>query len=116
MDQRSRIVAMGAYLIPLFGWLYIFLFARKNVLALYHLKQSIGLVLFLCAITVGWVVVGWILAWIPYMSVLSIALFALVVAAYLYGLIIWLMGLSNAFRAQTVPLPLFGEWASRLPI
>jgi uncharacterized membrane protein len=116
MNQRSKITAMLAYLGPVIGWLYIFLFARKNLLALYHLKQAIGLVLFLFATTLGWVVVGWVVAWIPYMSVLSIALFALVLAAYLYGFVAWLIGLSNALRARTVPLPLFGKWANRLPI
>src|SRR5687768_9770908 len=107
MNQRSRIVAMCAYLIPVFAWLYIFFFERKNLLALYHLKQSIGLLLFLLTTTLGWMVIGWIIAWIPYMSVLSIALFALVLTAYLYGLVAWLMGLSNALRARMVPLPLF---------
>jgi uncharacterized membrane protein len=116
MNQRSRIVAMCAYLIPVFAWLYIFFFERKNLLALYHLKQSIGLVLFLLAATLAWMVVGWVVAWIPYMAVLSIALFALVLAAYLFALVAWLMGLSNALRARTMPLPLFGEWASSLPI
>ena len=109
-------MALLAYLIPVFSWLYIFFFERKNLLAVYHLKQAIGLVLFLFATTFGWAVVAWVLAWIPYLSVLSIALFALVLAAYLFGLVAWLIGLNNALRARAVPLPLFGQWASRLPI
>ncbi len=116
MNQRSRIIAACAYFIPLLGWLYIFFLQRKNQLAVYHLKQSIGLVLFLFAVTLGWMVVGWVIAWIPYGAVLSIALFALVVAAYLYGSAAWLMGLINALRARTISLPLFGEWADHLPI
>jgi uncharacterized membrane protein len=105
-----------AYLIPIFGWLYVFFFQRKNSLAVYHLKQSIGLVLFLVATIVGWAVVGWALAWIPYMAALSIALFTVVIAAYLYGIVALILGLSNALSARPVPLPLFGQRASRLPI
>ena len=116
MNRLSRIPAVLAYLVPFLGWLYVYFFQRKNSLALYHLKQSVGLVLFLIATTVGWVVVGWVIAWIPYMFVLSIALFGVVFAAYLYGIVAWIVGLSNALRARPVPLPLFGEWASRLPI
>jgi uncharacterized membrane protein len=104
------------YLVPVIGWLYVLFFQRKNSLAIYHLRQSIGLVLFLVAATVSWVAVGWILAWIPYMAVLSIALFAIVIVAYLYGIVAWILGLSNALSARQTPLPLFGQWANRLPI
>jgi uncharacterized membrane protein len=105
-----------AYLVPVIGWLYVLFFQRKNSLAVYHLKQSIGLFVFLVATTVGWAVVGWALAWIPYMAVLGIALFAIVIAAYFYGVVAWILGLSNALSARRAPLPLFGQWASRLPI
>jgi uncharacterized membrane protein len=95
---------------------YVLVFQHQNSLALYHLKQSIGLVLGLAMVTAGWIVIGWVLAWIPYLFVFSIALFALVLATYIYGIVAWLLGISNALRAQLMPLPLFGVWASRLPI
>jgi uncharacterized membrane protein len=116
MNKSSRLPAVLTYLLPVIGWLYVFFFQRKNSLALYHLRQSLGLVVFLVAATAGWAVVGWVLAWIPYLSVLSIALFAIVIAAYFYGVIAWILGLINAFSALQTPLPLFGHWASRLPI
>ena len=116
MRRSSRIPAVVAYLIPIIGWLYVLFFQRKNSLAVYHLKQSIGLVLFLVAITAGWAVIAWVLAWIPYMAVLGIALFAIVIAIYLYGLVAWILGLINALNGRLTPLPLFGQWASRLPI
>jgi hypothetical protein len=50
------------------------------------------------------------------MAVLGIALFAIVIAAYFYGLVAWIWGLINAFSYRQAPLPLFGQWASRLPI
>ncbi|MGD0613644.1 MAG: hypothetical protein ABSB41_19275 [Anaerolineales bacterium] len=116
MNRPSRLPAVLAYLVPVIGWLYVLFFQRKNSLAVYHLRQSIGPVLFLVATTAGWVAVGWVLARIPYMAVRSIALFAIVIVAYLYGIVAWIMGLSNALSARQTSLPLFGQWASRLPI
>ena len=111
----SRIGAALAYL-PIVGWLYVIVAHRQNGLAIYHLKQSIGLVLYLIVVLVSWAVVAWILAWIPYAFVVSIALFALVIAAYLYALVALFWGMRNALSAGMVPLPVFGERANRLPI
>jgi uncharacterized membrane protein len=116
MNKSSRLPAVLAYLLPVIGWLYVFFFQRKNAFAVYHLRQSIGLVFFLIATAVSWIIVGWVLAWIPYAAVLSIALFAIVITAFIYGFIAWFMGMSHAFRELQIPLPLFGEWANRLPI
>ena len=116
MNRPSRLPAVLTYLLPIFGWFYVLFFQRKNPLAVYHLKQSAGLVLFLGAAVAGWGAVGWLLAWIPYMAVLSMALFAIVIVAFLFGITAWILGLSNALRGRRAPLPFFGEWASRLPI
>ena len=116
MNRSSRLPAVLAYLLPVLGWLYVFVFERRNSFALYHLRQAIGLVVFLVVILVAWGVVGWLLAWIPYLGILSIALFALVVSAYIYGIVAWLIGIFNALSDRESPLPLFGRWASRLPI
>ena len=115
MNRSSRLPAVLAYLVPVIGWFYVLFFHHKNSLAVYHLKQSIGLVFFLVVTTASWIVVGWVIAWIPYMAVLSMALFAIVIVAYLYGIVAWILGLSNALRARMTPLPFFGQWASRLP-
>jgi len=116
MNRPSRLPAVLTYLVPVIGWLYVIFFQRKNSLAIYHLKQSIGLVLFLVTTTASWFAVAWVMAWIPFMDILSIALFAIVIVAYLYGCVAWILGLGNALSARPTPLPLFGEWASRLPI
>lgn len=114
-DTVTRASAALAY-IPILGWLYVILMQRRNVLALFHLKQSIGWVLFLVLVLTGWALVAWILAWIPYAFIVSIALFALVIAAYLYGAVALFLGVRNALSARAVPLPLFGERANHLPI
>ena len=115
MNDPARISAAIAY-IPVLGWLYVFFLQRKNSLAIYHLRQSIGLILFMIAVLAVWAVIAWLLAWIPFMAVLSAALFALVIAAYLYAVLIWVTGLLRALRSQSIPLPVFGHWADRLPI
>jgi hypothetical protein len=50
------------------------------------------------------------------MAVISISLFALVIAAYLFGAAAWVMGILNALKRTLTPLPIFGRWANRLPI
>jgi uncharacterized membrane protein len=115
MNDLSRFSAVAAY-VPIIGWLYVYVFQRKNELANFHLKQSIGLVLFLVSALVSWAVVAWGLAWIPYMGALGMALFTLVMAAYVFGAVAWILGLIHSLRGQMVPLPWFGSWATRLPI
>ncbi len=115
MSRTSPVPAVLAYL-PIIGWLYVRFFERDNDLAIFHLKQSIGLFLFLAGTVVGWGVIAWLLTWIPYMAVLGAAFFAVVIAAYLYGAVAWILGLLNALRSRLTPLPLFGRWADRLPI
>jgi uncharacterized membrane protein len=116
MNTPARLPALLAYLIPVIGWLYVFFFQRKNTFAIFHLRQAVGLFLFLVATIVTWGAIAWVMAWIPYMAVLGIALFTIVIAACLYGLVAWVMGMTNALRNRLVPLPIFGQWANRLPI
>ncbi|MBX3084403.1 MAG: hypothetical protein KF716_22390 [Anaerolineae bacterium] len=115
MSQGSSVPAVIAYL-PILGWLYVYLFQRKNSLALFHLRQSIGLFLFLLGVFVGWVVLAYVLALVPYMAVISVSLFAIVIAAYIFGVVAWVMGILNALKQTSTPLPFFGRWATRLPI
>lgn len=102
--------------IPVIGWVYIDVAQRSNALAVYHLRQAVGLCLFLMGTLATWIVVAYVLAWLPLMVVVSVALFTVVIAAYAYGVVAWVMGLSNALRNRAVPLPVFGRWANRLPI
>jgi uncharacterized membrane protein len=116
MTKNARIPAALVYLLPIIGWLYVGFFHRKNDLAIFHLRQSIGLCLFLVGVLIAWAVVATLIAFIPYMAVLSIALFTLVIAAYMVGFVVWLMGITHALNHRLIPLPFFGQYASRLPI
>lgn len=115
MNSSSSIPAVIAY-IPIIGWLYVYLTQRKNPLAIFHLRQSVGLILFLVATFVIWAVVAYLIAQIPYMAVFSVALFTIVMAFYVFGVVAWVAGIVNALKNKSAPLPVFGEWASRLPI
>jgi hypothetical protein len=44
----------------------------------------------------------------------GVALFSIVIAAYLYDVAAWIPGLINALSNRSAPL--FGQWANRLPI
>ena len=115
MNGEDRVSAMLAY-VPVVGWLYVFLLQRKSALAVFHLRQSIGLFIFLVAAVVVWAVVAWLVAWIPYAAAISVASFTMVILAYIFGVIAWLMGVINALNNQSKPLPIFGRRANNLPI
>jgi uncharacterized membrane protein len=115
MSNNSPIPALLAY-IPIVGWLYVYFTQRKNPLAVFHLRQSIGLFLFLVATFVVWAVVAYLIAFIPYMAVFSVALFTIVIAFYIFGVVAWVTGILNALKNRSTPLPVFGQWANRLPI
>lgn len=113
MSGLARLNRAAAY-VPVIGWLYVYVFQRENAPAMYHLRQSVGLALFLIGSLAGWAVVAWVLAWIPYMGVLGVALFSLVIAAYLFGAVAWIIGLINALTGRVAPLPGIGRRFERL--
>lgn len=115
MSKPSPVPASIAY-IPIIGWIFVYFTQRNNPLAVFHLRQSVGLVLFLAATFVIWAVVGYLIALIPYMAVFSVALFTVVMAFYIFGVVAWVMGIINALKNKSTPLPLLGQWANRLPI
>ncbi|MCC6895701.1 MAG: hypothetical protein IT321_22965 [Anaerolineae bacterium] len=116
MNRPSPIPAFIAYLLPVFGWLYVYLFQRSNSFAVFHLRQAIGLVLFLIGTLLVWAVAAWLIAQIPFAAMFSVATFSVVMAAYMFGVVIWVLGMMNALRNKSALLPLIGEWANRLPI
>ncbi len=116
MDKSQRFQGFIAYILPVIGWIYLIIFQRKNRFAQFHLRQSIGLFLFLIFVTVGWGLVAWLLAWIPYASILGIALFSLPLTAYVFGVVAWIIGIVNALLCRETYLPVIGGYSSRLPV
>jgi uncharacterized membrane protein len=116
MNTSRRLPAFIAYLLPVIGWVYVGIFESKNQFARFHMRQSVGLFLFLVLVTAGWGLLTWLLAWIPYMYVFAIALFALPIVSYVFAVIAWIVGMANALRDRQVYLPLIGGYCSRLPL
>jgi len=115
MDTSQRIPAVIAY-IPIIGWLFVLITQRNNPFAVFHLRQAIGLIVFLIAMCGGWAVLLWLLSWLPFGYLVGNALFALVIVALAYGLVAWIIGIISAGRGKTTLLPVFGRRAARLPI
>lgn len=113
MNTTQRIAAAISY-IPVIGWIYVLFFARKDEHVIFHLKQSISLVIGLLGFFLLWVVAAWLLTWIPYGSVIAVALFALVITAVIVGAIAWLVGIVNALSGKVNQVPIFGGIAHRL--
>ncbi len=116
MDTSQRVPAFISYLLPVIGPLYVVLFKRKDAYAIFHARQSLGLVLFLIATFAAWAVFSYILAFIPFAAVLGVALFTIVIVAVLYGVILWIIGMLNALNGRVVLMPIFGRLANSLPL
>lgn len=117
MSKHKRTLAFLAYLLSILGWLYVLLFRRRDKLAVYHAKQSLGLTLIAMAASVAWALGAWILSWIPLVGPLvAAATFSLVILTYAFLGVAWIIGMVYALQAKTKPLPLVGRWVERIPV
>lgn len=117
MSKPRRNTAFLAYLLPIFGWLYVLFFHRKDEFALYHAKQSMMLTMTAVGTPAAWVVVAWIVSWFPLAGpIISAALFALVILIYIFLAVDWVIGMVYASQARMQPIPVVGGWAERIPI
>jgi uncharacterized membrane protein len=117
VSEQKRTLAFVAYLLGIFGWLYVLLYQRRSKFAVYHAKQSLGLTLVAVATPVVWALGAWLFSWIPLAGPLVAAAgFSLVILAYLFLAMAWITGMANALRAKTRPLPLVGKWMEQVPI
>lgn len=115
MNISNRFIPAFLAYIPIVGWLYVLLAHRKNEFAMFHLRQSIGLIIFLAAILAGWTALTWVLAWIPFGMLVGVMFFTLVIAAFAFGVIYWVVGMVYAIQGRVALLPIFGKLANRLP-
>jgi len=117
MNKPKRSLAFLAYLLSFVGALYVLLFRREREFARHHAKQSLGLTIVALGVLVVWVIVSWIVSWIPLVGpIIAASLFALVIVAYVALVAFWIVGMIRALRAQRRPLPVIGEWVQRLPV
>jgi uncharacterized membrane protein len=115
-SQTSRFSALMAYLLPVLGSLYVFIFHRKDRFALYHAKQAAMITLVAVVAPMVWLVGGWLLMWLPYGSILAMAMFSLVIAVYFFLLYLSVLGMATVSQTKIKRLPVIGEWGEQLPI
>lgn len=117
MNDSNKLAAVVAYLLPVFGWLYIFIFRRQDKLAIFHTKQAIGLVLALIIAPLLWLLFGWLISFIPYVGfILAVTAFTLVIAFYLALAVAWLIGMVYAAQGKMKPASMIGRWVEYLPL
>jgi uncharacterized membrane protein len=117
VSKPKKLLAFLAYLLPIFGWLYILLFHRRDKFAVYHAKQSLGLTIVAPGALAVWAVIAWIISWLPLAGpIVAAALFSLVIATYMVLVIAWITGMVYALQAKAKPIPVVGGWAQRIPI
>lgn len=117
MDTTNRIPAFLAYLLLIVGCLYVFIFEREDKFAVFHAKQSLLIMLTALLAPLVWAVGAWLISWLlPFGFALAVALFSLVVAAYLFLAGLWLLGMLYVSQTKVKPLPLIGGWAKWIPI
>jgi uncharacterized membrane protein len=110
----SRYAAFFAYLFSVVGALGVLLLRRNDRFAVYHAKQSLGLVLLALIVFLVWGVVGWAVSWIPYLGfIVAMALFALVIAAYIAFVFSWIFGMKYALDEKMQPMPMVGGFIQR---
>jgi len=117
VDKPGKYLALLAYLLGPLGWLSVFLFQRKDELAVYHAKQSLLLNMLAVGAPAAWAIVAWLISWIPFLGpIVAVSLFSLVIAGYSLLIVAWVTGMVYALRAEAKPVPFVGGWAERLPI
>jgi uncharacterized membrane protein len=116
MDKKNDNISAAIAYIPIIGWLYVFFLHHDNEFAMFHLRQSIGLFLFLLVSMLGWGLVTWVLAWIPYGMLFGVALFTMVIIAFVFGVFAWIIGIVHALQGRVALLPIFGRAANRMQL
>ncbi|MCK4472196.1 MAG: hypothetical protein KAW49_10470 [Anaerolineae bacterium] len=112
MSKPKRYLAFLAYLLPIFGWLYVLLFHKKEKFAVYHAKQSMMLTITAIGAQAVWAVIAWVVSWVPFIGpVIAVALFSLVIATYMLLAVVWITGMIYALQAKARPIPVVGGWA-----
>ena len=109
-------LAILAYIVPVLGPIYLLFFTKRdNMFLAYHARQMLALALIVVAAPLGWVVVAYPISLIPIVGpLLSAALFALVILAWIFSAVVWIAGLVQAVGNRLKPLPLVWQLSERL--
>jgi uncharacterized membrane protein len=113
-SSMNRYSAFLAYLFSVVGAIVVLFLRRDDRFAVYHAKQSLGLIVLAVVLFVAWGIVGWVISWIPFIGfILAMAAFALVIAGYITLTISWIVGMRYALNGQMQPVPMVGGLIQR---
>lgn len=109
MSQQSRMMAFVSYLFSLPGALFVYFTRREDVFAMFHARQSLLMVAAGIIMPLGWVIIAWVLAWVPTAGgMLAVFLFTLVIATYIVLVIDWVFGMIAALQGRARRTIVFG--------
>lgn len=116
MSKSSRTMAFLAYLLSFVGALYVLIARQDDRFAVFHARQSLGIVLVAIVTPLLWGIVAWAGAWVPVAGpLIGLMLFALVIAISLMLVVSWLTGMVFALQGRMQPVPLVGSLVVRRP-
>ncbi len=113
-SQPDQVSALISYIVPLVGSVLVLRYRRTNRFAAYHAGQAFALWAVAFIAPVAWLVVSWLMAWVPLVGpVLAAATFSLVIAVYVVLIVAWVIGIVYVTESIYRPLPVFGRWGER---
>ena len=116
MSTANKIFAFLSYLLLIPGWLFVLIFRRKQPSELGHARQSLVITLAPLILLVLWFLLTWLVFSIPIMGpLLAWFAFAILIAAGIFLIVLWIMGMIHALRGKQKPLAIVGGWAAKLP-
>lgn len=117
MQTDKRLAPTLAWLLPILGWLWLWLQHRDDQRARQALRESLALWLAIIGALIAWALFAWLVTWLPFVGpLIALASFSLVLVAWLLCAVLWLTGLQRALRSDSRPLPLLGRIVQRLPL
>ena len=113
--ENGRVFAVLAYLLPVVGGLLGLAADGRNPLTRNHALQSIASVIALVLSFLIWAVAAFVIALIPAIGpILSISLFALVIALAAFLFVNWLVSFARALRGEERIIPIANRIVLRL--
>jgi len=112
--MNEKILCLIAYILSFPGAIFVRFTGKKNKFCLHHARRSAELFLFLLFLLVGWYIITYILMIIPYAGFpIAMALFGIIVAAWLYCMVMCVMGIVKALQGKIVIFPFITSFMNK---
>jgi uncharacterized membrane protein len=110
VNKPHRFAAFIAYLLPVVGWLIVYLFYRDDEFAVFHTKQAVMLAILVVATPIVWAIGSWLVLWLPTAGpLIAAASFTLVMLVAFAALVLWILGMAYALQGKRQALPIVGR-------